>query len=395
MSSVEKLLSRMLVYSFPRRIVFGLNSIDKIEDEVKALNGRNVLLVADPVVAKTDAVAKIKEKLEAAKISFLLYDEVEPEPPLALAEEIAELARERRVDAVLAVGGGSTMDTGKVAALSITNPGRVESYVGMNLVKSKSAPLICIPTTSGSGSEVTQFAVLKIGEKKRSIISRNIVPESVILDPTLTVSMPSRITANSGVDALSHAVEAVLSMDASPLTDALAFQAINLIARNIRTAYREGSNLEARSAMHLAATISGIAFTNARLVVGHSISQTFAPIYNVPHGQSCAMALPYAMEFYVSTVPERLALVAMAMDESAVSLGDQEAAKEAVRIVRKLVEDLNIPLSLKEVGVPEEKLSILAELCIKDWPRPNSPRPLTKEAVLEVFQRMWRGEPLQ
>jgi len=395
MSSIEKLLARMLIYSFPRRIVFGLNSIDNIADEVKALDGRNVLLVTDPVIAKTDAFVKIKARLEAAEISFSVYDRVEPEPPLALAEEVAELARQMKVDAVLAVGGGSTMDAGKVAALSLTNPGRVDSYLGMNLVKSRSAPLICAPTTSGSGSEVTQFAVLKIGDKKRSIISRNIVPESVILDPALTVSMPPKITANSGVDALSHAVEAVLSMDASPLTDALAFQAINLITRNIRTAHREGSNIEARSAMHLAATISGIAFTNARLVVGHSIAHTFAPIFGVPHGQSCAMALPYAMEFYLSTTPERLALVAIAINESAIRLEAKEAAKEAVLIVRKLVEDLNIPLSLKEVGVPEEKLSMLAELCVKDWPRPNSPRPLTKEAVLEVFERMWRGEPLK
>jgi len=395
MSNVAKLLSRMLIYSFPRRIVFGLNSTDNIADEVKAVNGRKILLVTDPLIAKTDAFAKIEGKLESAAINFLLYDKVEPEPPLALAEEVAELARRMKIYTVLAVGGGSTMDTGKVAALSLTNPGRVESYIGMNLVKSRSAPLICAPTTSGSGSEVTQFAVLKIGDKKRSIISRNIVPEGVILDPTLTLSMPPKLTANSGVDALSHAVEAVLSMDASPLTDALAFQAINLIARNIRTAYREGSNIEARSAMHLAATVSGIAFTNARLVVGHSISQTFAPIYNIPHGQSCAMTLPYAMEFYLSTTPERLALVAIAMDESTVGLEAEEAAKKAVRTVRKLVEDLNIPLSLKEVGVPEEKLSMLAELCIKDWPRPNSPRPLTKEAVLEVFERMWRGEPLE
>ncbi len=395
MSSFEKLLSRLLVYSFPRRIVFGLNSVEKIDDEVKALNGKNILLIADPVIAKTDSVGKIKERLEAAKISFLLFDKVEPEPPLGLAEDVAELARERKVDAVLAVGGGSTMDMGKVAALSITNPDRIESYFGMNLVKFRSRPLICVPTTSGSGSEVTQFAVLKVGEKKRSIISRNIVPESVILDPALTASMPPRITANSGIDALSHAVEAVLSMDASPLTDALAFQAINLIARNIRTAYQNGSSMDARSAMHLAATISGIAFTNARLVIGHSISQTFAPMYNVPHGQSCAMALPYAMEFYLSTTPERLALVAIAMDESAIRLEAKEAAMEAVRIVRKLVEDLDIPLSLKEIGVPEEKLSMLAELCVKDWPRPNSPRPLTKEAVLEVFQRMWRGKPLE
>ena len=393
--SVERILSRMLIYSFPRRIVFGLDSIDNIADEVKAVNGTNVLLVADPVIAKTDAFAKIKGRLEAAEISFSLYDRVEPEPPLALAEEVAELVRRMKVDSVLAVGGGSTMDVGKVAALSLTNPGRVENYIGMNLVKSRSAPLICTPTTSGSGSEVTQIAVLKIGEKKRSIISRNIVPESVILDPALTVSMPPKVTANSGADALSHAVESVLSMDASPLTDALAFQAINLIARNIRTAYREGSNLEARSAMHLAATISGIAFTNARLVVGHSIAQTFAPIYGIPHGQSCAMALPYAMGFYLSTTPERLGLIAIAMDESAIRLEAEEAAKEAVRIVRKLVEDLNIPLSLKEVGVPEEKLSTLAELCVEDWPRPNSPRPLTIEAVLEVFRRMWRGEPLK
>jgi len=393
--SVEKLLSRMLIYSFPRRIVFGLNSIDNIADEVKALNGRNILVVTDPVIVKTDAFANVKGRLEAAEINFLLYDRVEPEPSLALAEEVAELARRRKVDAVLAVGGGSTMDLGKVAALSLTNPGRVESYVGMNLVKYRSAPLICAPTTSGSGSEVTQFAVLKVGEKKRSVISRNIVPEGVILDPALTVSMPPKITANSGVDALSHAVEAVLSMDASPLTDALAFQAVNLIARNIRIAYREGSNIEARSAMHLAATLAGIAFTNARLVVGHSIAHTFAPIYGIPHGESCAMALPYAMEFYLSTTSERLALIAIAMDESAIGLEADAAAKEAVRIVRKLVEDMNIPLSLKEVGVPEEKLSILAELCVKDWPRPNSPRPLTKESVLEVFERMWRGEPVR
>jgi len=395
MSSVEKLLSRILIYSFPRRIAFGLNSTDNIADEVKALNGRNVLFLTDPVIAKTDAFAKIERKLEAAGISFSLYDKVEPEPSLALAEEVAELARSKNFDAVLAVGGGSTMDMGKVAALSLTNPGRIESYIGMNLVKSRGTPLICVPTTSGSGSEVTQFAVLKLGEKKRSIISRNIVPESVILDPALTLSMPPKVTANSGVDALSHAVEAVLSMDASPLTDALAFQAINLIARNIRTAYREGSNIEARSAMHLAATVSGIAFTNARLVVGHSIAQTFAPMFNVPHGQSCAMTLPYAMEFYLSTIPERLALIAIAMDESAIGLEVEKAAKKTVHTVRKLVEDLNIPLSLKEVGVPEEKLSILAELCIKDWPRPNSPRPLTKEAVLEVFERMWKGEALQ
>jgi len=385
----------MLTYSFPRRIVFGLNSIDNIADEVKALNGSNILVVTDPVIVKTDAFAKIKGKLEAAEISFLLYDRVEPEPSLALAEEVAELVRRRKVDAVLAVGGGSTMDLGKVAALSLTNPDRVESYVGMNLVKYRSAPLICAPTTSGSGSEVTQFAVLKVGEKKRSIISRNIVPEGVILDPALTASMPPSVTANSGVDALSHAVEAVLSMDASPLTDALAFQAVSLIARNIRTAYREGSNIEARSAMHLAATISGIAFTNARLVVGHSIAHTFAPIYNVPHGMSCAMALPYAMEFYLTATPERLALIAIAMDESAIGLKADAAAKEAVSIVRKLIEDLKIPLSLKEVGVPEQKLSMLAELCVKDWPRPNSPRPLTEESVLELFKRMWRGEPLQ
>jgi len=395
MSSVEKRLPRLLTYSFPRRIVFGLNSIEKIENEVEAFNKRNVMLITDPVIAKTYAIAEIKLRLETRGTSLFLYDKVEPEPSLALAEEVAELARGRKVEAVLAVGGGSTMDVGKVAALSVTNPGRVESYLGMNLVESRSAPLICIPTTSGSGSEVTQFAVLKIGEKKRSIISLNIVPERVILDPTLTVTMPMRITANSGLDALSHAVEAVLSMDASPITDALAFQAINLISKNIRTAYREGTNLEARSAMHLAATISGIAFTNARLVVGHSISQTFAPIFNVPHGQSCAMALPYAMEFYLSTIPKRLALVAIAMDESAVSLEAEEAAKEAVRIVRRLVEDLKIPLSLKEIGVPEEKLSMLAELCVKDWPRPNSPRPLTNEDLLEVFQRMWKGEPLQ
>ena len=283
------------------------------------------------------------------------------------------------------------MDMAKVASLSISNLGRIENYVGVELVKRRGLPIYCIPTTAGTGSEVTRVAVVTVGKIKKAIVSSKIVPDIALVDPKLTVTMPPKVTAGSGLDALSHAIEAILSLNANPMTIALGLEAVRLISENLRTAYYDGRNVEARYHMSLAATMAGLSFNGPGLVHGHSIAQTFGPLYGVPHGLSCAMTLPYIMDFYLPAVPERLAWVAEAMGEDVYGLTSSEAARLAVEAVYKLCVDLKVP-SLRDVGVERESIPELAEFCVKEWVRPNSPRSLTKEDAIRILEKMWEGE---
>jgi alcohol dehydrogenase class IV len=200
--------------------------------------------------------------------------------------------------------------------------------------------------------------------------------------------MPAKITAGSGMDALSHAIEGVLSSFATPLTQSIALEAIRLISDNVRVAYHKGRDIEARYNMSLAATMAGLSFNDPGVVHGHSIAQTFSPLYGIPHGLSCAMTLPYIMTFYRPVCPNRLAQIATAMDVDNIGLSESEAAEAAIIEVHKLNEDLDIP-SLREVGVEKEKLPEIARDCVKYWVRANSPRQLTENAALQILEDMW------
>lgn len=392
---IYPLIFRGFSFSVPTRIVFEINAINKIGEEMKSFGASNVLIVTDPIIGKMRAINRVVNKLRDMNLKFDVFDRAESEPSLASVEELTEVTRKGKFDALIGIGGGSVMDSAKVASISISNPGNVKDFIGVEQVKAKGAPLICVPTTSGTGSEVTRFAVITVQDKKLDVVSQNIIPNVAILDPILTVTMPPGITAGTGMDALSHAIESVLSQDATPLTDALALEAIRLIWKHLRTAYNNGRNIEARSYMSLAATIAGLVFNNAGLVLGHSLSQTFGPIYKVPHGMSCAMTLPYVMEYYLPVIPEKLALIASKMDENLIGLPPRKLALEAIYSVKNLAEDLDVPPSLKEVGVPKDDLPRLTEICIKDWPRPNSPRIITKKSVLKTFERMWKGQTVE
>lgn len=392
---IYPLIFRGFSFSVPTRIVFEINAINKIGEEMKSFGASNVLIVTDPTIGKMRAINRVVNNLGDMNIKFDVFDRAESEPSLASVEELTEVTRKGKFDAIIGIGGGSVMDSAKVASISISNPGNVKDFIGVEQVKAKGAPLICVPTTSGTGSEVTRFAVITVQDKKLDVVSQNIIPNVAILDPILTVTMPPGITAGTGMDALSHAIESVLSQDATPLTDALALEAIRLIWKHLRTAYNNGRNIEARSYMSLAATIAGLVFNNAGLVLGHSLSQTFGPIYKVPHGMSCAMTLPYVMEYYLPVIPEKLALIASKMDENLIGLPPRKLALEAIYSVKNLAKDLDVPPSLKEVGVPKDDLPRLTEICIKDWPRPNSPRIITKKSVLKTFERMWKGQTVE
>jgi alcohol dehydrogenase len=387
-------LMQTTTFLSPRKIIFGVDSRSSLVKEIRDLGGSKPLIVTYPEAKMTENVEETAKMLRSGGIDVAVCRQAESEPRLEVAEDLAAYTRREGFDLIVGMGGGSVMDLAKIAAMSPTNPGPVRDYLGVNLVRRKGVPLICVPTTSGTGSEATMFSVLSVGKKKMDVVSPNILPDVALLDPVLTVTMPPETTAGTGMDALSQAIETITSLAATPLTDTLALTAVQLIARWLKVAYSEGGNLEARSGMAMAATLSGLAFGSGKLTLGHSLSQTFGPIKKIPHGVSCGIALPYVMEFYLPVVPEKLSLVAEAMGLDIHGRSVNEAGAVAIEAVMKLIEDVGIPTTLRELGFDKGELPELAEICVKEWPRPNSPRQLTRQSVLEVLERMWEGKIL-
>jgi len=387
-------MSQTTTFVSPRKIVFGVGSRGNLREEIQSLGGSRPLIVTYPKTVTVASIAEVLRSLESDGMEIHVYAKAEPEPRIEVAEDLAQYTRAGKFDSVVGIGGGSAMDLAKIASMSVTNPGQVRDYLGVDLLHRRGAPLICMPTTSGTGSEVTMFSVLTVRGEKMDVVSPYILPDVALVDPVLTVTMPPELTAGTGMDALSQAVETVTSLAATPLTDALALKAIQLVRNSLRAAYAKGDSLRARSEMALAATLSGLAFGSGKLTLGHSLAQTFGPLRKIPHGVSCGIALPYVMEFYLPTIPEKLSMIAEVMGIETRGISAKEAGTEAIRFVKELAEDIGIPLSLREVGFDRDQLPLLAETCVKEWPRPNSPRELTRQSVLEVLEKMWEGRIL-
>lgn len=387
------LLFKSTEVHMPRKIIISLKSLERLGKEVKYLGDNSkILIVTDKSVKSAGAPEKAVNILKAEGFDPYLLDSAEPEPRIEVLEEMSHFAREGGFDIVVGIGGGSVMDTSKLLAASITNPGNLCDYIGPNLVKKRGVPTICVPTTAGTGSEVSQFAVFTFDNKKRTCGSPNIIPDVALVDPILTISMPPSTTAGSGMDALAHAVESLISTEANPLTDAFAFLAIKLVLTYLRRAYFKPNDIEARYNMSLAATIAGVPLCNAKMVIGHSISQTFGPAYKVPHGISNAITLPYVMKFYIPAACDKLAQIVFENDSDAVHLTSRETALKAVKAVKTLADDINIPASLKDFGIPQENLPKMAEDVLLNFPRPNSPIDMNKDGVLKILQWMYKGE---
>jgi len=387
-------MNQATTFVSPRKIVFGVGSRGNLREEIRSLGGFRPLIVTYPKTTTVTSIAEVLRSLESDGMEIHVYEKAEPEPRIEVAEDLAQYARAGKFDSIVGIGGGSAMDLAKIASMSVTNPDQVRDYLGVDLLHRRGAPLICMPTTSGTGSEVTLFSVLTVGGKKMDVVSPHILPDVALVDPVLTVTMPPELTAGTGMDALSQAVETVTSLAATPLTDALALKAIQLVGNSLRAAYAKGDSLKARSEMALAATLSGLAFGSGKLTLGHSLAQTFGPLRKIPHGVSCGIALPYVMEFYLPTIPEKLSMIAEAMRIETRGISAREAGIEAIRFVKELAEDIGIPSTLRDVGFDRDQLPLLAETCVKEWPRPNSPRDLTKQSVLEVIEKMWEGRIL-
>ena len=371
----------------PRQILVGDGAAAQIREMLntwQVAEGR-ILIVADKEVVRLGLIDKVREPL-AAHFDVSCFDEIIGEPTLATAESLVNVARATPYAAVIGVGGGSAIDMSKLAAAFAVNAGDVTDYLGVTQFKVPPLPLIAVPTTAGTGAEATAVSMLSIEDKKTIVLSPQLVPIAAVLDPLLTASLPPKVTAATGLDALSHALEAFMSIKANPFTDTQAIATITVVARWLKKAFEDGSNLEARRAMIYAAYTGGLCL-NAGVVLGHSVAYTISNRAHVPHGVSCAMALPYTIAFNQAALGDRLKVAAGHVLESA-----SATAEDLTLWVDDLVRGLGMPPSLQDVGIHESDLAAMSDECINKYPRPTNPTPITKERLMVFYEKMFGGD---
>jgi len=378
----------------PGEIIFGIDSISKLPDIIKYYNGSKGLLITDEGLIKSGNIEKILNVIrELNGFEVDVYKDVEPEPSLSTAENVAEYSR-RGYDVIIGVGGGSVLDIAKLASLMAANPGRVRDYLGMYKIKKRGTPKILVPTTAGTGSEVSEAIVLTDpdSDTKLVIYSEYAPGDTIILDPRLTVSLPPHLTASTGMDALSHAIESYMSIDSTPFSEAFSEKAIELIGRYVRRAYYNGSDLEARYNMLIASTLASMSWVQSSLCQGHAIGLAIGVKYHIPHGISVALSLPYVMWFNRAVIPYRIARVGYLLGVEG-ELDEWEASSKAVEYIFNLLKDLNLPSRLSDIdGASEEHIDELAEAASKaERLLIHSPRRTTKDDLVEIITWMFKG----
>ena len=385
----------MEIFSFRAagEIVFGRGAIQRAGNLVKRHGGKKrILLVVDPGFARSGHLKKVTDTLESEGLAIVFFDAVEPEPRVEIADECGSLAREEKCDFVLGVGGGSAMDTAKAAAVLATNEGQARDYQGLDKVPKPGLPKGMIPTTAGTGSEVTFTAVFINAEekKKAGINSLFLYPEMSILDPELTLGLPPAVTASTGMDALTHAIESYTSKAASPMSEMFSKEAIRLIGKSLRQAVNHGSDLPARSNMLLGSLLAGIGLANAGVTAAHSLAYPLGGVYRIPHGVANALLLPAVMEYNVFSCVEKFAWIAGGMGEKVEGLSVKEAAILAVESVKRLARDIEVPQRLSDLGIPKTAIPGMAEEALKvARPLENNPRPVSLEEAVRIYQEVF------
>jgi len=372
----------------PARIIFGPGSSGRLGEEASRFGRRVLLVTGRRSLRLSGMLDRVLAPLEAAKLDVLMFDQVDPEPTLEVVEKGREVAREQSVDLVVAAGGGSVLDVGKAIAGLFYEEGTVREYFEGRPIERVGLPWIAVPTTAGSGAEATRNSVLTdlVSGRKQSIRCDWWMARVAVVDPVLTMSMPPRLTAITGMDALTHAIEAYTSRWSHPLTSSLALEAAVLISRNLYSAYQKGSNREAREKMSLASLMAGIALNNARLGAVHGLAHPVGLRYHLPHGLVCGILLPYVMEYNLTIVEEKYARIAFELGLVQPGSSSGEAARRLIHFVKSLRKRLGIPEKLSEVGLRAEDLSLLAEAALPSGSLAANPRAARKDDLLEILK---------
>lgn len=382
-------------FSLPSRVIAGRGLLDSMAAEIEALGVTKGMVVTDKVLQEAGVVRRVLDALGSSSLEIAyVFDEVPPDSDTEIVQKGAELAREHGVDFLLAIGGGSSMDTAKGINIVYTLGGNILDHQGAGVVAAPLAlKLVAIPTTSGTGSEVTGVAVIKdrTHNLKLSYPSPFLTPNLSILIPELTLSMPPRLTAATGMDALTHAVEAYLSTNADPFSDGLALHAIKIICQHLPGATHNGQDLEARYQMQVGACIAGASFTYPLVGVVHASAHAAGGVHGLHHGLGCSIMLPYGMEFNLEVSPERYRDIAQAMGIDVRGLSGEEAGWKAIEKVWRLAKDCGLPTNLKDAGVPQEAIPIIAEVALTDGAMVTNPRPAELEDLQQLMQQAYEG----
>ncbi|MEH7083733.1 iron-containing alcohol dehydrogenase [Neobacillus drentensis] len=373
------------------QIHYGVGKLNELPDILKAENYQKVMIVTDPGLANSGLLERLEKILTSGEIQYAVFKEVQPDPTLEVVDTVRQLFLDNQCDAVIGIGGGSSIDTAKGVSAAVANPGDLGQYEGKNKLPNRGPDVIAIPTTAGTGSEVTHAMVLKDTKRKykMGILSQNLHPKAAILDPQLLTTLPRGLAAITGMDALSHAIESYTSNQAQPITEALGLHAIRMIAKYLRPFVAQRTNLEAASQMMLASTIAGAAFIWGRVAAVHALSHPLGGRYKVPHGLANSILLPVVMEFNASSNQEKFKEIAILLGENLEGLSSREAALRSVDAVKGLIADLDIPptLGANNVSLSEEEIHIVAQEALDSGVAAANPKVTTLEDLKNILRK--------
>jgi alcohol dehydrogenase len=375
-------------FFIPTVSLMGVGCANETGPQAKALGASTLLIVTDAGLAKLGVADKIKAQLEAVGLKAFVFDGAEPNPTDKNVAAGVEAYKKNKCDGIVSLGGGSAHDCGKGIGMVIGNGGNIRDYEGVNKTNKPMPPFLAINTTAGTASEMTRFCIITNTDThvKMALVDWRCTPNVAINDPLLMVGMPPSLTAATGMDALTHAVEAYVSTIATPITDACALQAMKLIAKYLSPAVANGQNIEARDKMAYAEYLAGMAFNNASLGYVHAMAHQLGGFYNLPHGVCNAILLPQVCDFNVIACPERFADIAVALGENVKTLSTLEAAEKGIAAIRKLAKSVGIPAGLAELGVKEADLKTMSLNAQKDACMLTNPRTATLDQVIGIYK---------
>nr|WP_296956047.1 iron-containing alcohol dehydrogenase [uncultured Mediterraneibacter sp.] len=375
-------------YFLPTRNLFGEGSVQEAGELMLSLGGKKSLIVTDAYLAKSGMADQIQNILTTAGVESVVFGGAEPNPKDINVKDGLKVFEENHCDSIISLGGGSSHDCAKGIGIVASNGGDIRDYEGVDKSTKPMCPMIAINTTAGTASEITRFCIITDTDRhvKMAIVDWRVTPQIAINDPKLMVGMPPSLTAATGMDALTHAIEAYVSTDANPLTDAAAQMAITMITQYLPKAVANGAYMKARDKMAYGQYLAGIAFNNASLGYVHAMAHQLGGFYNLPHGVCNAILLPHVEEFNLIGNANRFRNIAKAMGENVDGLSTMDAARKAISAIRQLSQQVGIPSCLRELGVKEEDFEIMAENAMKDVCQLTNPRKATKEQIVGIFK---------
>ena len=373
------------------KIIAGPGSIDSIKEIPAEYGAKRALIITDQGVWNAGLIEKPKRLLEASGLQVEMINNTPPEPAVDQVYSIVNAAKKLGSDMIIGIGGGSAMDVAKIVSVMLTNNVSLRQLLDKVSIQHRGLPTLMVPTTAGTGSEVTPNAIVLVPEEelKVGIVNSKLVPDCVLLDPAMTLSLPAAITASTGMDALTHAIECYTSKKANPFSDTFALRAIGLITRSIRKAYQDGKDIDARHDMLLGSMFAGICIATSSTTAVHALAYPLGGKYRIPHGLSNAILLPHVMRFNLAAVEDKFKDIASAMYLDVTGLSTRQAAEKMIDNLFALIKDLHIQAGLKEKGITKADVELMVEAASKVTRLlDNNPRPMTKDSMRDIYLKL-------